>query len=60
VKVQTLQGLVERAELTPLDIVAESEDARVIATEWYREGVMVRRDVWVNGLRAQEITGRVQ
>lgn len=49
-KVWTTHGPVDRAELTVEDIVTETEQARVIATEWRRGGELVRRDVNVNVL----------
>jgi hypothetical protein len=51
-KVSTAKGEIDRGELTPRDIVVENENARVMATEWYLAGELVRRDVWVNPLRA--------
>ena len=54
-KVLTTAGLVERSELTERDIVTESDNARAVATEWYLDGNMVRRDVWVNTLRGVEV-----
>jgi hypothetical protein len=55
VKVQTSLGLVDRACLTVKDVIEESDMARVVASEWYFGGELVRRDVWVNGLRPLEI-----
>lgn len=49
-KVQTTLGLIERAELTVKDVIQESENARVTATEWYLKDELVRRDVWAVAL----------
>lgn len=54
-KVRTSLGDIERSALTAKDIVTEGEEARVVATEWYFGAEIVRRDVWVNGLRPCEI-----
>lgn len=51
-KVLTIKGEVDREKLVAKDIVVENGDARVTATEWYLTGELVRRDVWVNPLRA--------
>jgi hypothetical protein len=50
-KVATCEGEVDREELEVRDLVSEDDNARVIATEWRREGRLVRRDVFVNMLR---------
>lgn len=57
-KVQTAEGLIERAALTVKDIVSEGDNSRVTATEWYLGERLVRRDVWMNVLCAQEIGGK--
>lgn len=54
-KVQTAKGEIDRDKLVPRDAVIENEDARVMATEWYHYGELVRRDVWVNPLRMPAI-----
>lgn len=54
-KVLTIDGLVERDELIPKDIVTESHNTRVTATEWFRGEKLVRRDVWVNVLRGETL-----
>ena len=54
-KVQTTAGLVDKRELDVRDIVSTDDHSRVIATEWRLAGEIVRRDVWVNGLRGLEI-----
>jgi hypothetical protein len=50
VKVWTTHGLVDRAALTVKDVVTETSEARVIATEWHMGEELVRRDVNVNVL----------
>lgn len=47
-KVITTKGIIERELLEVKDIVFEEINARVIATEWYLSGELVRRDVNVN------------
>jgi hypothetical protein len=51
VQVQTARGLVDRERLEAKDVATEDEDSRVTVTEWYLEGELVRRDVWVSLLR---------
>lgn len=47
-KVITTKGLVERSLLIVKDIVTEEANCRIIATEWYLQDELVRRDVNVN------------
>lgn len=56
VTVWTTKGLIERSRLEAKDIVFEEENARVMATEWYLDGELVRRDVNVNMLRPLDLT----
>ena len=53
--VMTTQGLVPRERLEPVDVVTETENSRSVATEWYLDGQMVRRDVAVSILAPQSI-----
>jgi hypothetical protein len=53
--VHTKEGLMERYLLSVKDIVTETENARVTATEWYRGDDLVRRDVHVNILAPQAL-----
>ena len=55
--VHTTKGLVERERLTVSDIVSEEENSRAIATEWFLDGELVRRDVAVSILRGQDVFG---
>lgn len=48
-------GLVELEELVVTDIVTFHDNARVTATEWRKEGALVRRDVNANILRGLEL-----
>lgn len=54
-KVSTTEGLIEHDALDVRDIVTWGDNCRVIATEWRYHGQLVRRDVWVSGLKAPEI-----
>lgn len=56
-QVQTIKGLVERDRLQVKDIIDELDHARVTATEWYLDEELVRRDVNVNILRGQDLSG---
>lgn len=56
-KVLTTLGLVERSELEVKDVISEEDNARVSATEWYKDGELVRRDVNVNVLRGLDFDG---
>lgn len=49
--IHTKDGLVPIEELDVKDITELQENARVTATEWRRNGEVVRRDVHVNLLR---------
>ena len=49
--VQTTVGLVEQSNLEIKDVIENGDSARVTATEWYLNGLLVRRDVNVNILR---------
>jgi hypothetical protein len=53
--VTTTLGLVERDRLQAKDIIEEHDNARVIATEWFLDGEMVRRDVHVSILRGLDV-----
>lgn len=53
----TTKGIVDQSLLTVADIVTEEENARVTATEWHLDGELVRRDVHVNILVSQALTG---
>lgn len=55
--VHTTKGLIERSRLVASDIVSEEDNARVIATEWRLDGVLVRRDVNVNILAGHALSG---
>lgn len=55
--VATTKGLVDRSLLEVRDIVTEEETSRIIATEWYLDGELVRRDVWVSLLVGVEMAG---
>jgi hypothetical protein len=56
-QVHTIKGLIDRDRLTVKDVVAEDDNSRAIATEWFLDGEMVRRDVAVSILRGQALTG---
>lgn len=49
--VQTTLGLLDKDSLFVKDVVEMQDNARITATEWYADGVLVRRDVNVNILR---------
>lgn len=50
-QVHTTKGLVEMDRLTVKDVVEIHDNARNNVTEWYLDGELVRRDVFVNILR---------
>lgn len=54
-KVATTKGEIEADELDIHDVTQWSDNARVTATEWFLNGELVRRDVWVNGLRPVKV-----
>lgn len=54
-KVYTTKGLVERDQLTVIDVTTDEPNARVTATEWRMGDELVRRDVHVNILAPQSL-----
>jgi hypothetical protein len=56
-KVHTIKGLIDRDLLTVNDIVSEDDNSRAVATEWFLDGELVRRDVAVSILRGQALAG---
>jgi hypothetical protein len=55
--IHTTRGLIEKDQLELKDIIEWHDNARVIATEWFFQGEMVRRDVHVNALRGLSAAG---
>lgn len=55
--VHTAKGLIERELLEVKDTVSEEGSARTVATEWYLNGELVRRDAWANIYAPQSISG---
>lgn len=47
----TTKGYLPYDELDIRDVVAEDDNSRAIATEWYYKGELVRRDAAVSILR---------
>lgn len=56
--VYTTKGLVPLNELEVTDVTSIEGQARVTATEWRKDGELVRRDVHVNLLRGLEMNGQ--
>ncbi len=56
-QVHTTKGLIDRDLLTVADVASDEDNARVIATEWFLEGELVRRDVAVSILCGQALAG---
>lgn len=56
-QVHTIHGLIERERLTVKDITTEGPNDRAIATEWYLDGELVRRDVAVSILSGLAVFG---
>jgi hypothetical protein len=52
-QVHTIKGLIDRDRLTVTDIVSEDDNSRAIATEWFLDGELVRRDVAVSSFAAR-------
>lgn len=50
-KVATTEGELDHTLLEVRDIAQWGENCRAMATEWYHQGKLVRRDVWVNPLK---------
>lgn len=53
--VQTTKGLVEESLLVVRDVVTKDQNARILATEWFLDGELVRRDVNVNILNGIDL-----
>lgn len=58
-KVSTSLGLIDRIKLDVNDIVTNEANSRTTATEWYLNGTLVRRDVWVNLLNGMDLNGQL-
>lgn len=56
-QVHTIKGLVDRDRLVVKDIISEEPNARIIATEWFLDDELVRRDVAVSILSGQAVAG---
>lgn len=56
-QVHTTKGLIDRDLLSVKDITTEDDNSRAIATEWYLDGELVRRDVAVSVLRGVAVFG---
>lgn len=56
-QVHTTEGLVDRALLSVKDITTEDDNSRAIATEWYLDDKLVRRDVAISMLRGVDVFG---
>jgi hypothetical protein len=56
-QVQTIKGLIARDLLEVRDVVAEDDNARAVATEWFLDGELVRRDVAVSILSGIALAG---
>jgi hypothetical protein len=54
--IHTTKGLIERELLEVKDSITEEDNARVMATEWFLDGELVRRDVNVNILRGVDLS----
>lgn len=55
--VHTIDGLIDRELLEVKDIIDEGDNYRSIATEWYLDGKLVRRDAAVSILRGHALSG---
>lgn len=56
----TTKGILDTSQLEVKDIVSEVDNARVIATEWYLDSELVRRDVNVNVLAGLDFNSTQQ
>lgn len=55
--VHTTKGLIARDLLEVKDSVSEEANSRAIATEWFLDGELVRRDVAVSILQGMSVFG---
>lgn len=56
-QVHTTKGLIDRDRLEVRDTVEEGDNYRSIATEWFLDGELVRRDAAVSILRGHALAG---
>lgn len=56
-KVYTTKGLIDRNLLEVKDIISEDENSRAVATEWFLNGELVRRDAAVSILAGLSLAG---
>jgi hypothetical protein len=54
--VTTIKGLIERDRLEMRPLISETTTSVEVGIEWYLEGELVRRDVWINLLRGLDTT----
>jgi hypothetical protein len=59
-QVHTTKGLIDRDRLVVKDIMSEDANSRAIATEWFLDGELVRRDVAVSILSGLALAGEHQ
>ena len=58
--VQTEKGYIDSSELSVKDVIAMEDNVRTIATEWYFGSELVRRDLNINILCGQSLSGEQQ
>jgi len=58
--VQTGKGYIDSSELSVKDVIAMEDNVRTIATEWYFGSELVRRDLNINILCGQSLSGEQQ
>lgn len=57
-EVFTTKGLLPLTQLEVKDVTQWADNARIVATEYYHHGELVRRSVWADVLRPEVIHGR--
>ena len=55
-QVWTVVGFIDREALTVKEVITEDGNFRIVATEWYLDDEMVRRDCNAILLRPMEVT----
>lgn len=58
--IPTTKGDVDLSELEVKDSWVFENDKRVMATEYWHQGELVRRDVWVNVFKGESMGARGQ
>jgi hypothetical protein len=57
VMISTMKGLLPESKLVRKVVEQESANEIITMSEWYLDGELVRRDVWLNMKRGLDVSG---